>query len=123
MPTPRLAAAALFMLVSAPVYSQPAQLVVQLWSFGIAPQPIRLAAGKPVTITFVNESGSGHDFTAPGFFQHAKFVDGAAPDDEIELAAHERKSVTLIPAAGTYQAHCSHFGHKQLGMTDQVIVN
>lgn len=124
MTASRLAAAAAFtLIVAAPAAGQPAQLVVQLWSFGIAPQPIHLTAGKPVTLTFVNQSGSGHDFTAPGFFQHAKFVAGAAPNSEIELAAHERKTVTLIPAAGTFQAHCSHFGHKQLGMTDQIIVN
>ena len=124
MPTLRLAAAAaLSLMVSVPAFAQPTQLVVQLWSFGIAPQTIRLAAGKPVTITFVNQSGSGHDFTAPGFFQHAKIVGGGAPSDEVELAAHERKTITLIPAAGTFQAHCSHFGHKQLGMTAQIVVN
>jgi plastocyanin len=117
------AAAALSLVLTAPATAQPAQYVVQLWSFGIGPQPIRLAAGRPVTLTFVNQSGSGHDFTAPGFFQHARFIAGAAPGDEIELRPHERKSVTLVPAAGSYQAHCSHFGHKQLGMSDVIVVN
>jgi plastocyanin len=101
---------------------QPAQLVVQLWSFGIGPSPIQLAAGRPVTLSFVNRSGSGHDFTAPGFFQHARIIAGAAPDGEIELRPHETRTITLIPAAGTYQAHCSHFLHKQMGMTDLIVV-
>jgi plastocyanin len=101
---------------------QPAQFVVQVWSFGFAPAPIHLAAGKPVTITFVNRSGSGHDFTAPGFFQHARITAGAAPNGEIELRPHETKTITLVPGAGTFHAHCSHFLHKQMGMSDLIVV-
>jgi plastocyanin len=121
----RLAAlAALPVLLAAPAAAQPtAQVVVQLYNFGFGPQPIHLAAGKPVTLTFVNQSGSGHDFTAPAFFQHARILSGAAAEEEIELAPHQTKSVTLVPAAGTYQAHCSHFLHKQMGMTDTIIVS
>ena len=117
------AAAAMSLLVAAPVSGQqPAQVVVQVWSFGFAPNPIRLAAGKPVIMTFVNQSGGSHDFSAPGFFQHARITAGAAPDDEIELKGHETKRITLVPVRGTYQAHCSHFLHKQLGMSDAIIV-
>ena len=100
----------------------PAQLTVTVYSFGFGPQPIRLAAGKPVTITFVNRSGSSHDFTAPGFFQHAKILAGAQ-GDEVDLRGHESKTITLVPAAGSYQAHCSHFMHKQMGMSDLIVVN
>jgi hypothetical protein len=32
-------------------------------------------------------------------------------------------SITLIPHAGRYKAHCSHFMHKQLGMSDEIIVS
>jgi plastocyanin len=123
MPAIRIAAgAALSMLLVHPVDAQPAQLVVQVYSFGFAPHPIHLAAGKPVTLSFVNQSGSGHDFSAPGFFQHAKITAGSAPDDEIELRPHETKSITLVPARGTWQAHCSHFLHKQMGMSDTIVV-
>jgi plastocyanin len=117
------AAAALCFVVAAPAAAQPAQLVIQVWSFGFGPQPIRLAAGKPVTLTFANQSGSSHDFVAPGFFQHARIIAGSARMDMIDLRAHETKSITLVPAAGTYQAHCSHFLHKQMGMSDTIIVN
>jgi len=124
MPRSRLAAAAaLSLLAAAPAAAQPAQVVVQLWNFGFGPQPIHLAAGRPVTLSFVNQSGSSHDFTAPGFFQHAKIVSGAAPMSMIELGPHETKSITLVPAAGTYQAHCSHFLHKQMGMSDTIVVD
>lgn len=126
MITPRLAAAAACsLLMSAPVLAQPAQLTVQVWSFGFGPQPIRLVAGRPVTLTFVNTSGSSHDFVAPGFFQHARITAGAMPMQMamIDLKPHETKSITLVPARGTYQAHCSHFLHKQMGMSDTIIVS
>jgi plastocyanin len=123
MITPRLAAlAACSLLMSAPAAAQPAQVTVRVWSFGFAPSPIRLAAGQPVTLTFVNTSGSGHDFTAPGFFQHARIISGPR-DNEVELKPHETRSITLVPVRGTYQAHCSHFLHKQMGMNDYIIVS
>jgi plastocyanin len=119
----RTIVAALAMSLAAPAAAQPApQLVIQVWSFGFAPNPIRLAAGRPVTLTFVNSSGSSHDFTAPGFFQHARILSGPR-DDEVELGPHQTKSVTLIPTRGTYQAHCSHFLHKQMGMSDWIVVS
>jgi len=100
----------------------PAQYVVQLSNFAYAPHPIVLAAGKPVTMTFVNRSGSGHDFTARAFFQHAAITAGAAPGGQIELRPNEAKTITLVPRAGTYEAHCTHFFHTQMGMSDVIIV-
>jgi plastocyanin len=117
------AAALLLGSLSPAAAQQPAQLVVQVWSFGFAPTPIRLAAGKPVTLTFVNRSGSSHDFTAPGFFQHARITGGTAPDGEIDLKPHETKTISLVPSAGTFHAHCSHFLHKQMGMSDLIVVS
>lgn len=125
MSLPRAAAAAALSLMfasAAPVAAQPAQLQVQVWSYGFLPRPIRLEAGKRVTLTFVNRSNASHDFTAPGFFQHARIISGSASEDEIELRPYETKSITLVPARGTYQAHCSHFFHKQLGMSDMIEV-
>src|SRR5690348_16292356 len=120
----RAAVALMSLFVVAPAAAQqPAQLMVQVWSFGFAPNPIELAADRPVTLTFVNRSGSSHDFTAPGFFQHARIVAGGRVSDEIELRPHETRSVTLVPARGTYHAHCSHFLHAQMGMSDDIIVN
>jgi plastocyanin len=117
------AAAALSLLFVPPAPAQPAGVTVTVWSFGFAPHPIQLAAGKPVTLTFANRSGSHHDFTAVGFFRDAKILSGSAPDGEIELMPNDTKSITLIPHAGTYKAHCSHFMHKQLGMSDEIIVS
>ena len=117
------ATAALVLVFAAPVAAQPAQLTVQVWNFGFAPHPIHLASGRAVTLTFANRSGSSHDFTAPGFFQHATITAGAAPMGMVELGPHETKSITLIPARGAYQAHCSHFLHKPMGMSDDLIVD
>jgi plastocyanin len=116
-------AAALSLFLLAPAAAQaPEAQTIQLRSFAIAPVPIRLAAGKPVTLTFQNMSGGSHDFTAPEFFAASRIVAGAAPDGEIELRGHESKTITLVPAPGTYQAHCSHFLHSAMGMHTQILV-
>ena len=120
----RLAAAAIAaaaLASSAP--AQPAGQVIQVYSYGFAPQPIRLAAGRPVTLTFVNQSGSSHDFSAHGFFSRARILSGDASQGEVDLPPHQSRTVTLVPASGTYHAHCSHFFHKQMGMSDLIIVN
>jgi uncharacterized cupredoxin-like copper-binding protein len=120
----RLAAiAALSLTFGAPVAAQPASQTITVWSFGFAPRPIHLAAGRPVTLVFVNRSGSSHDFTASAFFARSSITAGSAPGGEIELQGHETRTITLIPRAGVYPAHCSHFLHKQFGMNDQIIVN
>jgi plastocyanin len=121
----RLAAVtAMLLALAAPTAAQaPAQLVIQVYSFGFAPQPIHLAAGRPVTLTFTNSSGSSHDFTAADFFGRSRIVAGVAPGGKVELRPHQSRSITLVPAAGTYQAHCSHFFHTQMGMSDMIVVN
>src|SRR5438132_14324745 len=111
----RLAAvAALSLALSGPAPAQPRGQTIVVWSFGFAPHPIVLAAGRRVTLTFQNRSGSMHDFTAVSFFGNSTIVAGAAPQGEIELKPYETRSITLIPRAGSYSAHCSHFFHKQL---------
>ena len=116
------AGAGLALLFSAPLASQPAAQVIRVWSFGFAPGPINLAAGQPVTLTFLNQSGSSHDFVAKSFFANARIMSGRVEDGEIDLAPHQSVTVTLVPRAGTYHAHCSHFFHKQLGMNDTIVV-
>jgi plastocyanin len=117
------AAAGLSLLLAGPAPAQPAQVVVQVYSFGFAPKPIQLAAGRPVTLTFVNQSGSSHDFTAKTFFATSRILRGDAAEGEVELPPHSSKTVTLVPRSGTYHAHCSHFFHAPMGMTDVIIVN
>jgi plastocyanin len=119
----RIAAlAALSVVAISPAPAQPTGQTILVWSFGFWPRPIQLTAGRPVTLTFVNRSGSSHDFSAKSFFANATITAGAAPDGEIDLEPHATRTVTLVPRAGTYEAHCSHFLHKQMGMSDQIIV-
>lgn len=120
----RLAAtAALSLALSAPIAAQPAGgPTILVWSFGFSPRPIQLAAGREVTLTFVNRSGSSHDFTAKTFFATSRILRGDAAEGEVELKPYETKTVTLVPRAGSYGAHCSHFFHKQMGMSDRIIV-
>ena len=114
----------LALLLAAPAAGQrpPAQILVQVWSFGFSPRPILLRAGQPVTLTFINGSGNGHDFTAREFFASSQILAGAAPDGEVELGGHQTRSITLVPRPGVYRAHCSHFLHAQMGMTDSIVV-
>jgi plastocyanin len=119
-------AAVLCTLLLAPAAAQapsPAAQVIQVRSFAFDPTPIHLAAGKPVTLTFQNVSGISHDFTAKEFFAASRITAGAAPGGEIELQGHETKTITLVPAAGTYNAHCSHFLHASMGMHTQILVS
>ena len=118
-------AAAVVLAASAvsPAAAQPASQTIQVYSYGFGPKPIILVAGKPVKLTFVNQSGSGHDFTAPQFFAASTITAGSAPKGAIDLAPHQTVSVTLVPRAGTYVAHCSHFMHSGFGMKDQIVVN
>jgi plastocyanin len=124
MSFPRIAAvAALSFAFTVPSAAEAPRQTIAVWSFGFAPNPVRLAAGREVTLTFQNRSGSSHDFTAHGFFDHAKIIAGDAREGEVELGPHETKTVTLVPGAGTFHAHCSHFMHSMLGMSAQIIVS
>ncbi len=120
----RLAAvAALALALGSAAGAQPASQTIDLANFSFSPSPIHLAAGRPVTLTFVNRSGSGHDFTAKAFFAGSRIAAGAAPGGKVALRGGETKSITLVPSAGTYEVHCSHFLHTSFGMTDQIVVN
>ena len=130
MPFLRLAAAAsLSAMIAGPAAAQPAARVapqavtVIVYSFGFAPRPIQLASGQPVTLTFVNRSRSSHDFVARAFFGNAQILAGDVMGGMVDLRGGETKTVRLIPRAGFYPVHCSHFFHKQLGMADQIIVH
>jgi uncharacterized cupredoxin-like copper-binding protein len=100
-----------------------ATYTVRLYSFGFQPEPIVLRAGVPVTLVFTNSAGLGHEFSARTFFSAARNLSGpVGTDGSVELKPHQSASVTLIPTRGTYEAHCGHFMHKQLGMSTWVYV-
>jgi plastocyanin len=118
----RIVAAAL-LAVGAPAAAQPAAQTIVMSNFSYSPPTLHLAAGRPVTLTFVNRSGGGHDFSARAFFANSTITAGAAPGGEVEVRGGGTKSITLIPRAGTYSTHCTHFLHTPMGMRGKILVN
>lgn len=118
-----LAAAALFALGPATAQPAPPIQTVTLYTYGYAPQVLHLAAGRPVTLNFVNPSGKGHDFTARQFFRSARILSGRVTNGEIDLRGKQSAQVTLVPARGRYPVHCGYPFHKMLGMRGTIIVN
>ena len=118
------AVAALSFLSLSAAQAQPAApvRVINVVSYSYAPAPIALRAGQPVTLRFVNRAGKGHDFTATRFFSSAQILSGHVEGGEVELRPGQVANVTLIPAAGRYNAHCSHPFHKMLGMHTTILV-
>lgn len=103
--------------------ANPPVQTIELYTYGFRPAPITLSAGHEVTLKFVNTSTKGHDFTAPEFFKSSRIVAGTVDEDgKVDLHGSETKSVTLIPAAGTYNAHCGRFLHSSFGMHTTVVV-
>ena len=123
MNAPAFAAALLALGLSAPLHSQTRTQRIELSNFRYAPATIQLRAGQPVTLTLVNNANGSHDFTAKEFFRASAIRAGAAPGGRVELKAHEMRSITLVPAAGTYKLHCGHFMHSAFGMTGRIVVN
>ena len=122
-----LALAALVLSVPVTAAEAPAKVTMTLANFSFTPDDLHLHAGQPVTIHFVNEGSGGHDFTAQEFFAAATMdtanrtrVGGTT--GRVSLGKGESSDVTLVPKAGTYKVHCSHFGHTALGMTGKITV-
>ncbi|MBL8652125.1 MAG: cupredoxin domain-containing protein [Sphingopyxis sp.] len=123
-----VAAAALAIALPVTAAESPAKVTVTMANFSYAPADLHLHAGHSVTIHFVNEGSGGHDFTAEEFFAAAS-MDAAnrahvgGTKGRVSLGKGESADVTLVPKAGTYKVHCSHFGHSALGMTGRIVVD
>jgi len=98
---------------------------VLLSTWDIAPEEIRLKAGTPVRLRFVNNSNQGLSFSAEGFFKGAQLRrrDGAlVKGGSIEVPALSTRTVVLVPKAGRYKARGGSFVHRLLGMNGKIIV-
>jgi plastocyanin len=122
MRTPLMLAAAFLLSADAAAATTPPVQTIGLFSYGYDPNPIVLAAGRPVTLAFVNRSRGGHDFTAKKFFRTSRIIAGVAPGGEIDLERGQSRSVTLVPAPGRYKVHCGHPFHSLMGMKAEIIV-
>jgi len=121
----------LFLLLAAPAAAQPEpewrtaveyDVLLRPWAY--EPKLIRLPAGRPVRLRFVNQSRATMAFSAPAFFRSARLRprDGdIARRGGFRLAPGERRTVALVAARGRYGAHSSNFLHRLLGMHGEIV--
>jgi hypothetical protein len=98
---------------------------ILLHPFRYEPSVIRLAAGVPVKLHFVNNGRANLSFSAPDFFAAAqvrrrdlRWVRGG----RLHLAPGERRTIALVPAPGRYRARSAYLLHRLRGMSAQIIV-
>ena len=98
---------------------------ILLRPFAYEPRIIRLRAGEPVKLRFVNNGRTALGFSAPDFFAAARI----RPHDRravrggvLRLAPGERVTVALVPAAGRYRARGRNLSHRILGMNALILV-
>ena len=124
------AAAALLLATPGSAQRQPEwrtaiQADILLHPFRYEPREIRLAAGRPVLLEFVNNGRANLSFRAPRFFAAAlvrrrdrdKVAGGG-----FRLAPGERLSIGLVPAPGIYRAHSGYLLHRLRGMSARIVV-
>lgn len=89
------------------------QVAVKMKDIKFEPARIELKVGEPIRFVVENGDAVPHDFMLMG---ENGFDTGA-------LEANAKKEIGWIPEqAGTYQAYCSQPGHKEAGMTAELVV-
>ena len=89
------------------------------------PNPIRLEAGQPVKLRFLNPGQSTSRFSADEFFRAARIRPG---DDEliaegrVDVPPGETVEVALVPAAGRYRARTGNPLRRLVGGRVEIIV-
>jgi Cupredoxin-like domain len=117
--------AALAIPASAQEWPRAPEYDVLLTSYDIQPEVIRLAAGEPVRLRFVNDSHQRHDFTAPDFFRAARLRGRDAAlvqGGSIRVAPLSTRTIALIPRAGRYRVASRDLRQRLLGMQARIIV-
>ena len=98
---------------------------VLLTRWDIEPEKIRLKAGEPVRLRFVNNTHQELSFSAKGFFRASKLRrrDGdLVKGGGIEVPPLSTRTVVLVPRAGRYDVAGGNFLHRLLGMSGKIIV-
>ena len=121
----------LALLIAAPAVAQQPEwrtareYEVLLRPFAFEPEPIRLEAGRPVKLRFLNQGQATFSFSAPAFFRAARVRPGDAEivaDGNIRLPPGEARIIALVPAPGRYRARSGNWIHRLLGMSTRIIV-
>ena len=122
---------ATFLFIASPAAAQEPEWAIAreydvlMLPFDYEPRPIRLAAGEPVKLRFINQGRATLSFSARPFFRAARIRSGDAEhvaDGEVEVAPGEQRVIALVPAPGRYRARSSNFIHRLLGMSAEIIV-
>lgn len=98
---------------------------ILLRPFAYEPRRIRLEAGEPVKLLFVNNSRATLSVSAPSFFRAARIRgcdSRALRDGHFRLAPGERRTIALVPAPGRYRARSGNIAHRALGMSALIVV-
>jgi hypothetical protein len=127
-----LLAAAAALLLAAPAAAQrepewrrAEQADILLHPFSYEPHVIRLSAGRPVRLRFVNNGQAWLSFRAPHFFAAARIRGRdrrVLTDGGFRLAPGQRLDVALVPARGAYPAYSGYPLHRLRGMTARILV-
>ena len=98
---------------------------VQLSTYDIQPVEIRLKAGEPVRLRFVNTTNQGLTFSAGDFFRSAQTRRrdaGVIRGGAVKVPPLSTRTVVLVPRSGRYRAQGANFLHRLLGMSGRIIV-
>ena len=109
----------------APEWRTAPEAQILLRPFAYEPRLIRLRAGQPVKLHFVNEGRATLGFSAPGFFAAARIRPGdrgLVRGGGFRLSPGERITVALVPAPGRYRARARNLTHRVLGMSALIVV-
>ena len=99
------------------------EVLLHPWS--VSPDPIRLEAGRPVKLRFLNQGQATFSFSARDFFRTARVRPGDADevaDGHISLRPGETRTIAVVPSAGRYRARSGNWIHRLLGMNARIIV-
>ena len=98
---------------------------VLLRPFAYEPRLIRLTAGRPMRLRFVNAGRATHSFQAPAFFRAARLRRGDGDlvmTGRFRLGPGERRTVALVPARGRYAVRSFNAAQSALGMRAVIVV-
>lgn len=121
--------AAALMLTAAPAAAQDWRAApeydVLLTTYDIDPKEIRLKAGQPVRLRFVNTSNRGLSFTAKSFFRAAQprgRDSEGLKDGTVQVGPLATETIVIVPKAGRYKVAGGSFVHRLLGMSGKIVV-
>jgi uncharacterized cupredoxin-like copper-binding protein len=110
------------------------EVTVLMSEFAFEPNSITVEAGKPVELTLINNGAIEHDFvieviqvtdvsSSNSGEHHMATEEHSEFDLHTSTAAGETSTLTFtVTEPGTYQIICSVPGHKDAGMTGELIV-